>query len=70
MDLNRFAYNKYKNRTMGKSFEEINWIHRILDCSRNGIYAVVNTSLSDCINYYWIIAVNRIQLLLLRITGS
>ena len=39
------------------------------NCGRDGSDAAFDASLSDCIDYYRIITVNRIQLLLLWITG-
>jgi hypothetical protein len=42
------------------TFEKINWFYRILDCGWNGSDAAFDTSLSDCVDYYRIVAVNRI----------
>ncbi len=54
---------------MRMTLEKINWFYCILDCGWNGFNAVFDASLSDCVDYYRIITVNWIQLLLLWITG-
>lgn len=54
---------------MRMTLEKINWLYRILDCGWNGFNAAFDASLSNRIDYYRIVAVDRIQLLLLWIMG-